>query len=178
MLVKVSSPQIRKASPRPSESKSNIQPHNDLNYIFKLYFIIIYNYTLKLYSKQSEKDGRKEEGRKESGAIKGKALNLVIEDVHQIPASLLSTTFLSPLPFHFLHLHTHVYSPIILSVTCARSCRRQSEGRWETRVMCSCFHRIYLLAVETGSNEAHRNDHMITKMTDDLREKHGVLKNQ
>ena len=73
---------------------------------------------------------------------------------------------------------TLMFILLLFYVTCARSCHRQSEGRWETRVMCSCFHRIYLLAVETWSNEAHRNDHMIAKITDDLREKHGILKNQ
>ena len=42
----------------------------------------------------------------ESDAIKGKALSLIIEDLTQIPASLLSPTFLSPL-LSFTSTATH-----------------------------------------------------------------------
>lgn len=65
-----------------------------------------------------------EEKRREGkslGVVKEKALNLTSEDMNQIPASLLSPTFLSPPSFLFFF---HYF------VSCPRHHHRQNKGGW------------------------------------------------
>ena len=70
----------------------------------------------------------------ESDAIKGKALSLIIEDLTQIPASLLSPTFLSPLLSFTSTAHTFMFILLLfclLLVPCSITGKVRAGGKQE-----------------------------------------------
>lgn len=109
---------------------------------------------------------KEKEGRMESDAIKGKALFTIDSDWSQHHFFLPHFYLLS-----YLHFRLPTHSCLFFYYFVCYLCHVPSQAKWGlvgNKRTYSCFHRIYLLGLETGRNEALRNDHMIIKTADEI----------